>query len=58
MTNVQTFLNTIGRNTAEYAGKFTSWEHLMECQSTEKLKELGIDVKRRKYLSQWIHRYR
>jgi hypothetical protein len=56
--DVKEFLTKIGRGCEEYASKFSSFEELMSVKR-EQLVELGVDVKRRKYILKWIdsHRY-
>lgn len=56
--DVTTFLTLIGRGLSRHASKFPSWEALFSLTSHE-LKELGIEPPRnRKYLLQWMERYR
>jgi len=56
--DVQTFLTLIGRGLNKHASKFPSWESLFSLTSPE-LKELGIEPPRtRRYLLQWMQRYR
>ncbi|KAL5604057.1 hypothetical protein BROUX41_002046 [Berkeleyomyces rouxiae] len=56
--DVPTFLRVIGRNLSQYADKFPSWEALFTL-SSEQLRELGVEPARsRKYLLQWLQRYR
>jgi hypothetical protein len=56
--DVQTFLTLIGRGLNKHASKFPSWESLFSLTSLE-LKELGIEPPRtRRYLLQWMQRYR
>ncbi|KFA75486.1 hypothetical protein S40288_01181 [Stachybotrys chartarum IBT 40288] len=54
----RTFLTLIGRGLNKHASKFPSWESLFSLSSLE-MKELGIEPPRdRKYLLNWLHRYR
>lgn len=56
--DVPTFLTLIGRGLNKYGNKFPSWEALFSLTSPE-LKELGIEPPRnRRYLLQWMQRYR
>ena len=56
--DVQTFLTLIGRGLNKHASKFPSWESLFSLTSPQ-LKELGIEPPRtRRYLVQWLQRYR
>lgn len=56
--DVQTFLTLIGRGLNKHASKFPSWESLFSLTSPQ-LKELGIEPPRnRRYLLQWMQRYR
>lgn len=56
--DVHTFLTLIGRGLNKHASKFPSWEALFALTSPE-LKELGIEPPRnRRYLIQWMQRYR
>lgn len=56
--DVATFLTLIGRGLSRHASKFPSWDALFSLTSHE-LKELGIEPPRnRKYLLQWMQRYR
>ncbi|KAM0510777.1 hypothetical protein ACHAPE_010547 [Trichoderma viride] len=56
--DVPTFLTLIGRGLNKHASKFPSWESLFSLTSPQ-LKELGIEPPRnRKYLLQWMQRYR
>ncbi|CEJ94502.1 hypothetical protein VHEMI10026 [[Torrubiella] hemipterigena] len=56
--DVTTFLTLIGRGLSKHASKFPSWDALFSLTSPE-LKELGIEPPRnRKYLLQWMDRYR
>ncbi|KKA28357.1 hypothetical protein TD95_000196 [Thielaviopsis punctulata] len=56
--DVPTFLRVIGRDLVQYADKFPSWEALFTL-SSEQLRELGVEPARsRKYLLQWLQRYR
>jgi hypothetical protein len=56
--DVQTFLTLIGRGLNKHTSKFPSWESLFALTSPE-LKELGIEPPRtRRYLLQWMQRYR
>jgi hypothetical protein len=55
---VPTFLTLIGRGLNKHASKFPSWDSLFSLTSPE-LKELGIEPPRnRRYLLQWMQRYR
>jgi hypothetical protein len=56
--DVPTFLTLIGRGLNKHASKFPSWDSLFSLTSPQ-LKELGIEPPRsRKYLLQWMQRYR
>ncbi|UNI19117.1 telomere length regulation protein [Purpureocillium takamizusanense] len=56
--DVETFLTLIGRGLSKHASKFPSWESLFSLTSPQ-LKELGIEPPRnRRYLLQWMQRYR
>ena len=56
--DVSTFLTLIGRGLSKHSSKFPSWEALFSLTSPE-LKELGIEPPRnRRYLVQWMQRYR
>jgi hypothetical protein len=56
--DVPTFLTLIGRGLNKHASKFPSWESLFSLTSPE-LKEIGIEPPRnRRYLLQWMQRYR
>ncbi|KAK5993197.1 hypothetical protein PT974_06625 [Cladobotryum mycophilum] len=56
--DVETFLTLIGRGLNKHAAKFPSWDSLFSLTSPE-LKELGIEPPRsRRYLLQWMRRYR
>ncbi|EFY85502.1 telomere length regulation protein [Metarhizium acridum] len=56
--DVPTFLTLIGRGLNKHASKFPSWDSLFSLTSPE-LKELGIEPPRnRRYLLQWMQRYR
>ncbi|KHN95377.1 IGR protein motif protein [Metarhizium album ARSEF 1941] len=56
--DVSTFLTLIGRGLNKHASKFPSWDSLFSLTSPE-LKELGIEPPRnRRYLLQWMQRYR
>ncbi|GAO17025.1 uncharacterized protein UV8b_03162 [Ustilaginoidea virens] len=56
--DVPTFLTLIGRGLSKHASKFPSWEALFSLTSPE-LRELGIEPPRnRRYLLQWMQRYR
>ncbi|KAG6289024.1 hypothetical protein E4U09_005230 [Claviceps aff. purpurea] len=56
--DVPTFLTLIGRGLSKHASKFSSWENLFSATSSE-LKEMGIEPPRaRRYLLQWMNKYR
>lgn len=56
--DVNAFLTLIGRGLNKHASKFPSWDSLFSLSSGE-LKELGIEPPRnRRYLLQWMRRYR
>lgn len=56
--DVETFLTLIGRGLSKHASKFPSWESLFSLTSPQ-LKEIGIEPPRnRRYLLQWMQRYR
>src|SRR6478609_1206079 len=56
--DVQTFLSLIGRDMSKHASKFPTWESLFSLGSNE-MKELGIEPpRRRRYLLNWLDRYR
>ncbi|KAF4510467.1 hypothetical protein G6O67_002349 [Ophiocordyceps sinensis] len=56
--DVHTFLTLVGRGLSKYSSKFPTWESLFSLTTTE-LKELGIEPPRtRRYLLQWLQRYR
>ncbi|KAG6031162.1 hypothetical protein E4U41_007679 [Claviceps citrina] len=56
--DVPTFLTLIGRGLHRHASKFPTWESLFSLTSPE-LKALGIEpVRSRRYLLQWMERYR
>ncbi|KAJ6438663.1 IGR protein [Purpureocillium lavendulum] len=56
--DVETFLTLIGRGLNKHASKFPSWEALFSLTSPQ-LKEIGIEPPRtRRYLLQWMQRYR
>eukprot|EP00127_Corallochytrium_limacisporum_P001585 Clim_evm4s67 gene=Clim_evmTU4s67 len=54
---VESFLTKIGRNTVQFADRFDNWEHLFRATSYD-LKEMGMDVRTRKFLLGWVERYR
>lgn len=54
----ESFLRIIGRDLSQYADKFPTWESMFTLTSPE-LKELGVEPARtRRYLLQWLKRYR
>ena len=56
--DVHAFLTLIGRGLSKHSSKFPSWASLFTATSTE-LQELGIEPPRtRRYLIQWMQRYR
>jgi hypothetical protein len=56
--DVTTFLTLIGRGLSKHASKFPSWESLWSVTGPQ-LQELGIEpAGKRKYLLEWMHRYR
>lgn len=56
--DVHTFLTLIGRGLNKYSSKFPTWESLFSLRSSE-FHELGIEPPRtRRYLQQWLQRYR
>ncbi|PHH84245.1 hypothetical protein CDD83_2250 [Cordyceps sp. RAO-2017] len=56
--DVQTFLTLIGRGMNKHTAKFPTWESLFSLTSPE-LKALGVEPARsRRYLLQWLDRYR
>ncbi|CEJ02656.1 hypothetical protein RMCBS344292_16655 [Rhizopus microsporus] len=48
ITDVQTFLKTIGRNCESFADKFETWEQLFTTPSRVMKNDMGIDTKSRK----------
>jgi len=54
---VERFLQQIGRKCDEFVPKFPTWQDLMAADAA-RLKELGVDPKRRKYILRWTHFYR
>lgn len=56
--DVHTFLTLVGRGLNKYSSKFPTWESLFSLTTIE-LKEIGIEPARtRRYLLQWLQRYR
>ncbi|KAK0392219.1 hypothetical protein NLU13_1716 [Sarocladium strictum] len=56
--DVNTFLTLIGRGLNKHASKFPTWESLWSVTGPQ-LQELGIEpAGKRKYLLEWMHRYR
>ncbi|KAI9744311.1 MAG: hypothetical protein M1818_002463 [Claussenomyces sp. TS43310] len=56
--DAQTFLTLIGRNLAQHAAKFPSWEALFSLSSAQ-MRELGIEPPRsRRYLLRWREKFR
>ena len=49
IVTVDAFLQKIGRSTADYSSKFTSWNHFFESSSSQ-MASLGIKTKQRKYI--------
>jgi len=54
---VEKFLNTIGRGCEVHISKFETWEKLFSTRGRG-LKELGIPLRDRKYMLNWIEKYR
>lgn len=58
--DIMFFLKSFGQG--EYADKFTSWEHLVNCKSKEMKHRLGIPIMARKYIlkhvEDWKHGFR
>lgn len=54
--DVQAFLSKIGRNTAEYAENFESWESFMTMTS-QQMKDKGIDTRQRRYILAWREKF-
>ncbi|KAM4056021.1 IGR protein motif domain-containing protein [Hirsutella rhossiliensis] len=56
--DVHTFLTLVGRGLNKHSSKFPTWESLFSLTTAE-LKEIGIEPPRtRRYLLQWLQRYR
>ncbi|KAL8742354.1 MAG: hypothetical protein Q9190_005149 [Brigantiaea leucoxantha] len=56
--DAKTFLTLIGRNLAQHAAKFSSWESLFTLSSLQ-LRELGVEPARnRRYLLWWRDKFR
>ncbi|KAI8971719.1 IGR protein motif-domain-containing protein [Mycotypha africana] len=56
--DVNAFLKAIGRNTEQYAEKFETWDKLFTTSSGVMKHDLGIDTKSRKYILNWVEKYR
>lgn len=54
---VEKFLKTIGRGCEEHIDKIPDWWSLFNWKS-EKLKEVGIPIRQRKWILYWVERYR
>lgn len=56
--NAQLFLKMIGKDCLQHAGeKIKSWEDLFTWRR-EKLKEVGVPVKQRRWILRWVSKYR
>jgi len=55
--NVEKFLKSIGRGCEEYVSKFTDWNDFV-LSSGIKLKEKEIPIRQRRYMLDWIEKYR
>lgn len=53
--SVDSFLSLIGKDCAQYASKFSSFEQLLSMKS-EQMKKLGIPTKQRKWILMWAER--
>lgn len=53
---VEEFLTKIGRNAKEHVEAFPTWESLFQTRGPG-MKEKGIDVKLRRYIMNWTHKY-
>jgi len=54
---VELFLKRIGRMNDKYTDKFTSWEHFWS-HDGRMLKKAGVDLRDRKYILNWMSKYR
>lgn len=54
---VELFLKKIGRMCDQHKDLFTSWEHFWGCDGRE-LKKLGVPLRDRKYILNWMSKYR
>ncbi|KAG0369335.1 hypothetical protein BGZ54_010223 [Gamsiella multidivaricata] len=52
------FLNKIGRNSAQFADKFKSWDHLFTVTSAEMKSNMALSVKQRRWVLNWREKYR
>lgn len=57
ITDPATFFAKIGRGTGSLAAKFESMASLLK-SSTRQLKDLGIDVRQRRYILSQLEKYR
>ncbi|KAF9086462.1 hypothetical protein BGX29_006697 [Mortierella sp. GBA35] len=53
-----TFLTKIGRNSAQLAEKFKSWEHLFTASPAEMKTDMALSVKQRRWILNWTEKYR
>ncbi|GBC03043.1 hypothetical protein RclHR1_04960007 [Rhizophagus clarus] len=54
----KSFLEKCGRGCGELADKFRDWEHLFTASSHEMKSEMGISVKQRRWILNWMEHYR
>ncbi|KAK3816423.1 MAG: IGR protein motif-domain-containing protein [Benniella sp.] len=53
-----TFLTKIGRNSAQIADKFKSWDHLFTASTAEMKSDMALSVKQRRWILNWREKYR
>ncbi|KAG0262571.1 hypothetical protein BG011_010006 [Mortierella polycephala] len=53
-----TFLTKIGRNSASFADKFKSWDHLFTATSAEMKADMGLSAEQRRWILNWTEKYR
>ncbi|KAG0220671.1 IGR protein motif-domain-containing protein [Mortierella sp. GBAus27b] len=52
------FLTKIGRNSAQVADKFKSWDHLFTATAHEMKTDMALSVKQRRWILSWREKYR
>ncbi|KAG0318179.1 hypothetical protein BGZ99_005825 [Dissophora globulifera] len=52
------FLTKIGRDSAQVADKFKSWDHLFTASSAEMKSDMALSVKQRRWILNWREKFR